>query len=110
MGGLVSVVRFLSFMRQLGPLMVMTWQWWRKRKRAGSGDLGACSRGTRTSIEIGGRPAAGFAGSGRASACRELALSGGVEDGFDQQSDVAVVDAGYGVAEDDGGLAGEAGC
>ena len=31
MGGLVSVVRFLSFMRQLGPLMVMTSQWWRKR-------------------------------------------------------------------------------
>jgi hypothetical protein len=46
----------------------------------------------------------------RASACRELALPGGVEDGFDQQSDVAVVDAGDGVAEDDGGLAGEAGC
>ena len=33
MGWLVSVVRFLSFMRQLGPLMVMTSQWCRKRSR-----------------------------------------------------------------------------
>jgi hypothetical protein len=53
---------------------------------------------------------AGFAGSGQASACRELAFSGGVEDGFDHQSDVAVVEAGDGIAEGDGGLAGEAGC
>src|ERR1700756_1615533 len=88
----------------------MTSAWWTSRKRAGSGDLGACLPGTRTSIAITGRPVAGFAGSGRASACRKLALPGGVEDGFDQQSGVAVVDAGDGVAEDDGGLAGEAGC
>src|SRR5260370_2620233 len=83
--------------------------WWTRRKRAGSGDLGACSRGTRTSIEIGGRPAAGFAGSGRASACGELALAGSVEDSLGQQSHVAVVDADDGVAEDDGRRAGEAG-
>jgi len=51
----------------------------------------------------------GFAGAGRASACTELALPGGVEDGLDQQLHVAAVDAGDGVAEDDGCLAGEAG-
>jgi hypothetical protein len=109
MGGAVSVAGLWVFIRQLGPLMVMTSQWWRKRKRAGSGDLGACSLGTRTLIAFAGSPVAGFAGSGRASSCRELTLSGGVEDGFDQQFHVAVIDAGDGVAEDDGCLAGEAG-
>jgi hypothetical protein len=39
----------------------------------------------------------------------ELALSGGVEDRLDQQGNVAVVNAGDGVAEGDGCLAREAG-
>jgi len=96
--------------RMLSPLVWQTWAWCMSRKRAGSGDLGACSPGTRPSIAVAGGPVAGFAGSGQASACRELAFSGGVEDGFDHQSDVAVVEAGDGIAEGDGGLAGEAGC
>ena len=40
MGWLVSVVRFLSFMRQLGPLMVMTSQWCRKPVEDGGGQDG----------------------------------------------------------------------
>src|SRR6266699_3384389 len=33
MGGVASVGGLWFFMRQLGPLMVMTSQWWRKRSR-----------------------------------------------------------------------------
>src|SRR6266567_6493811 len=33
MGGVASVAGLWFFMRPLGPLMVMTSQWWRKRSR-----------------------------------------------------------------------------
>jgi hypothetical protein len=40
---------------------------------------------------------------------RELSLAGGVDHGLDEYLDVAVVESGDGVTEDDRGVAGQAG-